>query len=88
MLWVLKRTVSSRHSFEHPKHMFKLIGKKIITIFFINWPYEICQCYGDLKYHNIMVFLYFITGLGERKSSSIVISVGFALLYVFKENIR
>ena len=28
MLWVLKRSVS----FEHPKHMFKLIGKKIITI--------------------------------------------------------
>ena len=32
MLWVLKRTVSSRQSFEHPKHMFKLMDKKIITI--------------------------------------------------------
>ena len=28
MLWVLKRD----SSFEHPKHMFKLMGKKIITI--------------------------------------------------------
>ena len=29
ILWVLKRTVSF---FEHPKHMLKLIGKKIFTI--------------------------------------------------------
>ena len=28
MLWVLKRTV-----FEHPKHMFKLMGKEINAIF-------------------------------------------------------
>ena len=28
MLWVLKRSVS----FEHPKHMLKLMGKKIFTI--------------------------------------------------------
>ena len=32
MLWVLKRTVSMRQFFEHPKHMFKLMGKKMITI--------------------------------------------------------
>ena len=32
MLWVLIRTVSMRRSLEHPKHMFKLMGKKIITI--------------------------------------------------------
>ena len=38
MLWVLKRTVSLRRSshwdgsFEHPKYMLKLIGKKIFTI--------------------------------------------------------
>ena len=32
MLWILKRTVSMRQFFEHPKHMFKLKGKKIITI--------------------------------------------------------
>ena len=37
MLWVLKRTVSlktvsMRRFFEHPKHMFKLMGKTIITI--------------------------------------------------------
>ena len=31
MLWVLERTVSMRQFFEHPKHMFKLMGKKIIT---------------------------------------------------------
>ena len=33
MLFVLKSTVSVRRSFEHPKHMLKLIGKKIFTIF-------------------------------------------------------
>ena len=31
-------------SFEYPKHMFKLVGKKIIAIirnfFLLNWPYE------------------------------------------------
>ena len=33
MLWVLKRTVSMRWFFENPKHMFKLMAKKIITIY-------------------------------------------------------
>ena len=33
MLWVLKRTVSRRRSFEHPKQMFKLMGKKIIRFY-------------------------------------------------------
>ena len=28
LLWVLKRTVSSDSSFEHPKHMFKLTDQK------------------------------------------------------------
>ena len=28
LLWVLKRTISLRSTFEHPKDMFKLIGKK------------------------------------------------------------
>ena len=36
MMWVLKRNISMRQSSEHPKHkfkhMFKLMGKKIITI--------------------------------------------------------
>ena len=32
MLWVLKRTASMRRSVEHPKQMFKLMGKKIFTI--------------------------------------------------------
>ena len=31
-LWVLKRTVSMRGSFERPKHMFKLMGKMIVTL--------------------------------------------------------
>ena len=31
MLWVPKRTVSDG-SFEHPKHMFKLMCKVIITV--------------------------------------------------------
>ena len=32
MLWVLKRTVSVGGSFEHPKHMLKLMGKEIFTM--------------------------------------------------------
>ena len=40
MLWVLKRD----SSFEHPKHMFKLMDKKMMAIlcklFFLNWPYD------------------------------------------------
>ena len=32
MLWVLKRTVSLRRFFCGPKHMFKLMGKKMIKI--------------------------------------------------------
>ena len=32
MLWVLKEPSQWDSSFEHPKHMFKLMGKKIITI--------------------------------------------------------
>ena len=42
MLWVLKRTVSLRRFFEHPKHMLKMMDKNIIAIlrsFFLNWPY-------------------------------------------------
>ena len=31
MLWVLKRTVSMS-SFEHPKHMLKMMGNQIFTI--------------------------------------------------------
>ena len=34
MLWVLKRTVSMNRSFEHPKHMLKLMGKENIIIQF------------------------------------------------------
>ena len=32
MLWVLKRTVSMRRFFEHPKQMFKLSDQKLLTI--------------------------------------------------------
>ena len=44
MLWVLKRT-----SFEHPKHMLKLMGKKILNNltlknFFLSKP--VCYDYG------------------------------------------
>ena len=41
--------MGTQNSFEHPKHMFKLMDKKIIAIlrlnFFLNWPYEICYEY-------------------------------------------
>ena len=32
MLWVLKKPSQQDGSFEHPKHIFKLIGKEIIAI--------------------------------------------------------
>ena len=35
MLWVLKRTISMRRFFWAPKHMLKLMGKKIFT--FLRW---------------------------------------------------
>ena len=42
MMWALKRTVSLRRFFEHPKHMLKLMAKKIYTIlrsiFFLTKP--------------------------------------------------
>ena len=46
MLWVFKRTASARPFFEYPKHMFKMVDKKIIEIlpklFLLNWPYVMC----------------------------------------------
>ena len=33
MLWVHKRTVSMRHSFEHPKHTFKVMGRKYLQLY-------------------------------------------------------
>ena len=44
MLWVLRRTLSQCDgSVEHPKHVFKLMGKNLMTIlrsiFFLNWTY-------------------------------------------------
>ena len=43
VLWVLKRTVSMTGSFEHPKLLFKLIGKEINAILgaqtILNWNY-------------------------------------------------
>ena len=32
MLWVLKESSQLDGSFEHPKHMLKIMGKKIFTI--------------------------------------------------------
>ena len=52
MLWVLKRTVSMRRFFKHPKHMLKMMGKKIITILhakiLLNWTYVYVPfiCFG------------------------------------------
>ena len=36
ILWVLKRTVSMRHSFQHQKHMYKQMDKKLVTILCFN----------------------------------------------------
>ena len=42
MLWVLKEPSHWDGSFEHPKHMFKLMGKKMIVFysqkFCLAWP--------------------------------------------------
>ena len=42
MLSVLKRTVSMRGSFEHTKHMFKLMGEKKYFSYFTTKTYVVC----------------------------------------------
>ena len=43
-----KNRLDETVTFEHPKHMFKLMDKKIIAIlrklFLLNWPYGILHC--------------------------------------------
>ena len=46
MLWVLKRTISMRRFFEDPKHMLKLMGKKIFTILHS----DRCQLLGNMEH--------------------------------------
>ena len=62
MLLVLKRTVSMRPFSEHPKHMLKLMGKKIITILrlknLLKWPYDSLRASGDYC-HLLMTFARF-----------------------------
>ena len=62
MLWVLKRNVSMRRFFEHPKHMFKLIGKKIIAILrlknVLTWPYDsVCSVSGMKQVFQTMIHI-------------------------------
>ena len=37
MLWVLKRPSQRDGSFEHPKHMLKIMGKKILHLYAENF---------------------------------------------------
>ena len=64
MLWVLKRTILTRGSFEYPKHMFKQMGKKIIAIFanffLLNWTYA---AYLISSLHNQLCVITRITSL-------------------------
>ena len=61
MLWVLKRTCS----FKHPKHMFKLINKKIIAIlrknYLLNWPYALqapfCFIFSVYDLFQVLIYL-------------------------------
>ena len=43
-------------SFEHPKHMFKLMDKKIIAIlsklFLLNWPYAVQQLHPNILFYS------------------------------------
>ena len=48
MLWVLKRTSSMRRFIEHPKHMLKLMGKKI-HIFFTQTFFVYLNLWTPLK---------------------------------------
>ena len=56
MLWVLKWTVWMRRYFEHSKHVFKVMDKKIIKILrwniLLNWPYA----YTKVSMHVCLVF--------------------------------
>ena len=67
MFWVLKRTVSMRRSFEHPKHMFRLLGKKIIT----NSPSKFCLT-GPMQYDTETVDLFFKVLVRTEKSAQAI----------------
>ena len=66
MLWVLKRT----GSFEHPKHMLKIMGKKIFTILrwlflFMLKRFEYLDfCFKD--FNLIFIHTYFGTKLPDK----------------------
>ena len=75
MLWVLKRTVSSSRwdgSFEHPKHIFKLMDKKITAIlcliFWLKWPYE--QGPDQLAL-NLYLFYFFKKGFIQNQQTTV-----------------
>ena len=59
MLWMLKRTVSLRRFLTAPKHMFKLMDKKIIAnlrkLFLLIWPFgNACKGTHVLNYSVII----------------------------------
>ena len=67
MLCVFKRTVSIDGSIEHPKHMLKLMDKKIFTI--------LCSRFLLLRTYDLNTIFLFISG-------AVANSAGFSLLAV------
>ena len=55
MFWVLKRPVPLGQFFENPKHMFRSLGKKMMTIlrsnFLLSWTYV-----SSLNFWNILAY--------------------------------
>ena len=57
-----KNRLNKTFLFEHPKHMFKLIGKKIIAILhlknLLNWPYDsVCSVSGMKQVFQTMIHI-------------------------------
>ena len=53
MFWVLKMTVSMTRFFEHPKHMLKIMGEKIFTIY----AKKFCLCGKILIEHTKKIII-------------------------------
>ena len=73
----LDETVLMRWFFEHPKHIFKLMDKKIIAIlyklFLFNWPYEFAtilshNCLKDMHLTVLVLACINIRSLGLREA--------------------
>ena len=55
MLWVLKITALMWRTFEHPKHMFKRMGKKKLSILFSFFLFVLTYDYSHARRLRVQV---------------------------------